>query len=129
MGKAVINNLNDLFVLIRRIYAEAKETAEGYEYSDVLFNEGKLQREIMDEYARQVNKASKYRYQEQRLQKALSLLQDSLNAPASIQKGQTTIKQMETYMDSIKTLLKVYQTIGQIQANIIKYYERGGATF
>lgn len=129
MGKAVINNLNDLFVLIRRIYAEAKETAESYEYSDVLFNEGKLQREIMDEYARQVNKASKYRYQEQRLQKALSLLQDSLNAPASIQKGQTTIKQMETYMDSIKTLLKVYQTIGQIQANIIKYYERGGATF
>lgn len=129
MGKVVINNLNDLFALIRRIYAEAKEVAESYEYSDVLLNEGKLQREIMDEYARQVNKTSKYRYQEQRLQKSLSLLQDSLNAPASVEKGKTTIKQIETYMDSIKTLLKVYQTIGQIQANIIKYYERGGATF
>lgn len=122
-------SLSELFVKIKVIYNDAKVFAEKYECDEVLLNDGKLQRDIMNEYAKQVNKSNKCRKNEVNLENILVLLQDARTGLSNTQAGQKSIKQVETYIDSVKMLLKVYQTIGQMQSSIIKYYEKGGATF
>lgn len=111
-------------------YKAGKQLAEKYEYSDVLLNTGISQRELMDEWARQVNLANKYRKMEADLTFILTWLQEykdglAKNAPG----GRTGIKQINYYIENIKALLNVYFKINQIQSSIIKYYEKGGGMF
>jgi hypothetical protein len=114
---------------ISLIYKEAKVLAEKYSYSDVMFNTGETQTKIMDEWARQVNITNELRQKEKDLNFVLTLLQEARSNLSNTPRGQNSIKQIDIYMDNIRSLLKVYFTISQMQSSILKYYERGGATF
>ena len=114
---------------ISLIYKEAKVLAEKYSYSDVMFNTGETQTKIMDEWARQVNITNELRQKEKDLNFVLTLLQEARSNLSNTPRGQSSIKQIDIYMDNIRSLLKVYFTISQMQSSILKYYERGGATF
>lgn len=111
------------------IYKECKTLAEKYEYNEVLLNDGAPQKDIMNEWAKQVNIANKYRQKEKDLNYLLNILQEYRNNLSNTPKGQSGIKQADIYIENIKSLLKVYFTINQMQSSILKYYERGGATF
>lgn len=121
--------MNQILEKIRIIYQECKSLAEHYETSEVMFNTGEAQRKIMDEYARQINITNTYRQKEKDLYFILSLLQEAKGGLSSAPTGQKMVKQVDTYTENVKALLKVYQTIEQMQVMIVKYYERGGATF
>ena len=118
-----------LFDKISTIYKDCKVLAEKYEYTDVMLNNGTSQKEIMDEWAKQINITNKYRQKEKDLNFVFTLLQEAKSNLSSTPRGQSAIKQIDIYMENIKSLLKVYFTIGQMQMSILKYYERGGATF
>ena len=118
-----------LFDKISTIYKDCKVLAEKYEYTDVMLNNGTSQKEIMDEWAKQINITNKYRQKEKDLNFVFTLLQEAKSNLSNTPKGQSTIKQIDIYMENIRSLLKVYFTISQMQASILKYYERGGATF
>lgn len=116
---------------IGRIYIEAKQLAENFTYSDALLNDDKPLKEVMNEYARQVNIANKYRQKEKDLNYLLTILEECKNncSSADIRMGKGMERQIEVYINNLKSILKVYYTINQIQSSIIKYYEKGGATF
>ena len=114
---------------ISTIYKEAKVLAEKYTYDDVMMNTGETQKKISDEYAKQINLTNKYRQKEKDLYFILSLLQEARSNIANTPTGQKTVKQVETYIENIKALLKVYTTIEQMQLSIIRYYDKGGASF
>lgn len=114
---------------ITAIYKEAKVLAEKYVYEDVMLNTGETQKNISDEYAKQINKTNKYRQKEKDLQFLLTLLQEARSNLLNTPRGQSTVKQVETYIENIKSLLKVYFTIDQMQTSILRYYDRGGASF
>ena len=114
---------------ITAIYKEAKVLAEKYVYEDVMLNTGETQKNISDEYAKQINKTNKYRQKEKDLQFLLTLLQEARSNLLNTPRGQSTVKQVETYIENIKSLLKVYITIDQMQTSILRYYDRGGASF
>lgn len=114
---------------ISKIYKDAKVLAEKYEYTEVLLNTGEAQKNIFDEYAKQINITNKYRQKEKDLCFVLTLLQEARGTLINTPTGNSTIKQLEIYMENIRSLLKVYMTIGQMQISILKYYEKGGATF
>lgn len=114
---------------ISNIYKEAKVLAEQYVYNDVMYNTGERQKTISDEYAKQINIANKYRQKEKDLYFVLTLLQEARSNISSTPRGQSSIKALDTYIENIKSLLKVYTTIGQMQTSILRYYDKGGATF
>ena len=114
---------------IQKVYADSKVLAEKYEYSEVLLNDGAAQKDIMNEWARQINITNLYRQKEKDLQFVFTWLQEYRNGVSSVHKNAGIIKQLDLYMDNYKALLKVYFTIGQIQNSILKYYEKGGATY
>lgn len=114
---------------IEKKYKECKELAEKYEYIDVFLNDGKPQKEIMDEWAKQVNISNTYRQKEKDLNFIFTVLTEGKNKLSNTPSDQRIAKQMEVYIENIKALLKVYFTINQMQTSILKYYERGGATF
>jgi len=114
---------------ITAIYKEAKVLAEKYTYNDVMLNTGDTQKNISNEYAKQINITNKYRQKEKDLQFLLTLLQEARSNLISTPRGQNTVKQVETYMENIKSLLKVYITIDQMQTSILRYYDKGGASF
>ena len=118
-----------LITKISEKYKECKVLAEKYEYSEVKFNTGEPQKDIMDEWARQVNITNKYRQKEKDLYFMLGLLQEARSNLDNTPKGQSMVKKLETYIENIKSLLKVYTTIEQMQVSILRYYDRGGATF
>ena len=114
---------------ITAIYKEAKVLAEKYTYNDVMMNTGETQKNISNEYAKQINISNKYRQKEKDLQFLLTLLQEAKSNIIGTPKGQSTAKQLDTYIENIKSLLKVYFTIDQMQTSILRYYDRGGASF
>lgn len=122
----------DMVSKIQKIYKESKVLAEQYKCTDVLFNDGRAQKEIMDEYAKQINIANMYRQKEKDLNFLYAILTDAKNSAKSSpgkQESAKLEKQLATWVDNIYLLLKVYYTINQMQTSILKYYERGGATF
>lgn len=121
--------MDNLLEKLKPIYAECKKLAEQYEYREVMYNTGEMQRKIMDEYASQINTTNLYRQKEKDLYFLLSLLQEAKGGISSGPSGRDYIKKLDTWIENVKALLKVYQTIEQMQTMIVKYYERGGATF
>ena len=109
-------------------YKEAKVLAEKYSFSDVWLNTGEKLKNISDEYAKQINFTNVYRQKEKDLLFILSLLQEAKSNVQNTSRGQTTIRIIDTYSDNIKSLLKVYQKIDEMQTAILRYYDRGGAT-
>lgn len=118
-----------LFDKISTVYKECKVLAEKYEYTEVMYNTGEPQKKIMDEWAKQVNITNKYRQKEKDLYFIMSLLQEARSNLSNTPRGQSSIKQIDIYIENIKSLLKVYTTIEQMQVSILRYYDRGGATF
>lgn len=121
--------IQKVFEKMSIVYKEAKVLAEKYEYKEVLYNTGKTQKEIVDEYAMQINISNKYRQKEKDLYFLLSLLQETKSGLSSVPNEKALVKQVDTYIENIKALLKVYTTIEQMQISILKYYEKGGASF
>ena len=122
----------DMVSKIQEIYKESKVLAEKYKYTDVLLNDGRSQKEIMDEYAKQINISNTYRQKEKDLNFLYAILTEAKNSAKSAPGKQEVAKlekQLSFWVDNIYLLLKVYYTINQMQTSILKYYERGGATF
>lgn len=117
-----------LLTKIEEKYKEAKVLAEKYSFSDVWLNTGEKLKDINDEYAKQVNFSNSYRQKEKDLLFILSLLQEASSNAQNTPRGQSTIKTINTYIENIKSLLKVYQKINEMQISILRYYERGGAS-
>lgn len=114
---------------IKNIYAVAKDLAEKYTCDPVMFNTGETLRNISDEYAKQINKTNIYRKQEADLQFLLTLLIDAKTGENNLPQTKTAAKKAEMWGDAIKALLKVYITIDQMQTTILRYYDKGGASF
>ena len=121
MNQKVIEKIKDK-------YMEAKILPEKYSFSDVWLNTGEKLKDINDEYAKQVNFSNTYRQKEKDLLFLLTLLQEAKSNVQNTPRGQSTIKIIDTYLDNIKSLLKVYQKINEMQTAILRYYDRGGAT-
>lgn len=117
-----------LLTKIEEKYKEAKILAEKYSFTEVWLNTGEKLKNVNDEYARQVNFTSLYRQKEKDLLFILSLLQEASSNIQNTPRGQSTIKTISIYIENIKSLLKVYQKINEMQITILRYYEKGGAT-
>ena len=121
--------MNEIFADIRARYQVCKSVAEHYEYTEVKLNDGMKPSEVMDEWAKQVNKTNLYRQKEKDLEFTLVWLQDVKSNLSNVPSSKSMAQQVDILMENTRTLLKVYITIGQMQSAILKYYERGGATF
>lgn len=114
---------------IKKVYMTAKDLAEKYTCDPVMFNTGETLKNISNEYAKQINKTNIYRKQEADLQFLLTLLIDAKTGENNLPQTKTAAKKVDMWADAIKALLKVYQTIEQMQISIIRYYDKGGASF
>lgn len=124
------SRLVNVFEKTGKRYKECKTLAEKYEYTDVvLASSGLSKTQVVDEYAKQVNKTNIYRQKLKDLEFLEAHLTELKDGLTSTPRSKESIRKIDTYVGNIKSLIKVYQTIEQMQVMIVRYYEKGWINF
>lgn len=113
---------------IMRVITEAKQLLSTHEFQEVLLNDPKnKESEVWDAYAKQINYTNKFLAKKKDLLFIISILTEARNGLSeNTPSNQKIINKINSYVETIKALLKGYQTVEDGQYWILSYYQKGG---
>lgn len=113
---------------IMRVITEAKQLLSTHEFQEVLLNDPKnKESEVWDAYAKQINYTNKFLAKKKDLLFIVSILTEARNGLSeNTPSNQKIINKINSYVETIKALLKGYQTVEDGQYWILSYYQKGG---
>lgn len=117
----------DLEAKIQQVYKDCKMLVTKHEFAEVLDNNNYTEKEVWDEFAKQINYNNVFLAKQRDLEYLLTLLLEAKGGVSSnTPSGSRVVSTLDSYIDSIKGLLKTYQTISIGQRWILDYYKQGG---
>ena len=112
---------------IKQVYKDCKALVAKHEFAPLLDNSDHTEKEVWDEYARQINYTNVFKAKERDLYYILTLLNEAKAGVSDKTPSGIQIKiKLDSYINMIKLLLEAYKQINIGQRWILAYYEKGG---